>query len=477
MRDQVQQVRQVVIAPEFEEWRSQARLLAADGIAPEDVSIIDDQAQFTQSLFTENHLQNHDNVQTRRITVTAQFLSRAQIVARHRAGDRWQLLYRLLWRLQSDRNLLEVEIDEDVAIFRAYENQVRRDLHKMHAFVRFRKIDESGEEHYVAWYQPAHSVLPLAAPFFAERFAIMRWTIMTPDASASWDPKSGTMHYGPGVPREAAPGSDLLETLWKTYYRSIFNPARINTFAMRSEMPIRYWKNLPEIDALPQMLSGADDRVTQMLKQQPSLTAASFLPAEQSLPMLCEALRRCEGCSLHVHAIQAVSGAGPVNAQMMLVGEQPGDEEDRSGRPFVGPAGRLLDELLRELGVDREQLYVTNAVKHFKFKERGKRRLHESPRMSEITACRPWLLAELESVQPRVVVCLGASAARSLLGANFALMRERGKVMNSPYAAKIVATIHPAAILRATDPERCAEMRSTLLKDLAHSVQLSAISS
>ena len=163
---------------------------------------------------------------------------------------------------------------------------------------------------------------------------------------------------------------------------------------------------------------------------------------------------------------------------MMFVGEQPGDEEDRRGEPFVGPAGRLLNEVMNEVGIGRETVYVTNAVKHFKFTERGKRRIHESPRLHEIFACRPWLLAEIDAVRPKLVVCLGASAAKSLLGASFALMRERGKVIASQYGQRVIATIHPSAILRATDPERSSTLRAMLATDLqlAQSVAADAVS-
>ena len=150
----------------------------------------------------------------------------------------------------------------------------------------------------------------------------------------------------------------------------------------------------------------------------------------------------------------------------MLVGEQPGDEEDLSGQPFVGPAGRLLNELLAEAEVDRSTTYVTNAVKHFKFRMVGNLRYHRSPSHGEINACRPWLLAELDAIQPRLILCLGASAAKSLLGAKFALTRDRGKIVSSPWAPKVIATFHPSAILRATDPNHKAEIRTALLSDL-----------
>ena len=370
---------------------------------------------------------------------------------------------------------MKLDIDDDIAEFRRLEHQVKRDLHKMHAFVRFRKIATEAGEQFVSWYEPAHHVLTLAAPFFAERFAIMHWMILTPEASVLWDPLGKQLSFGPGVPREHAPQSDDFEELWRTYYSSIFNPARTNLHAMRSEMPVRYWKNLPELQTLPKLLSEADDRVELMLARQPKVTAASFIPSDRTLPVLEEAIHACEGCELFRCATQPVFGRGPAKARLMFVGEQPGDEEDRAGEPFIGPAGRLLNTLLAEAGIDRSSAYVTNAVKHFKFTERGKRRLHENPRTSEIFACRPWLLAELEAVQPELVVCLGATASKSLFGSNFGLMRDRGKVLSSPYADRVIATLHPSAILRAMDRGRSAQMRSMLVADLklAHSALLS----
>ena len=151
----------------------------------------------------------------------------------------------------------------------------------------------------------------------------------------------------------------------------------------------------------------------------------------------------------------------------MLVGEQPGDQEDLQGLPFVGPAGRILDKVLAELDIDRSNLYVTNAVKHFKFIQRGKLRLHQNPRLSEISACRPWLLAEIDAVRPRVVLCLGASASKSLLGGTFALMRDHGKILPTPYADQVVATIHPSAVLRARDQQSGEQLYNFLRDDLA----------
>jgi uracil-DNA glycosylase len=183
------------------------------------------------------------------------------------------------------------------------------------------------------------------------------------------------------------------------------------------------------------------------------VAAAAYLPEKLSLSRLREAVQSCRGCDLYENATQAVFGEGAANAKLMLVGEQPGDKEDLAGRPFVGPAGQLLDGALEDAGIERSQTYLTNAVKHFKWQARGKRRIHQKPTWSEQVACRPWLEAELVVVQPRVLVCLGATAAQLLLGRDFRVTRHRGKLLDSPLAEYVTATIHPSAILRQRDEE------------------------
>ena len=183
------------------------------------------------------------------------------------------------------------------------------------------------------------------------------------------------------------------------------------------------------------------------------MAAAAFLPERRSLAQLREAVQGCRGCPLYANATQAVFGEGSADAEVMLVGEQPGDEEDLAGKPFVGPAGRLLDEALDEAGIDRSKTYVTNAVKHFKWQARGKRRIHQKPTWSESVACRPWLESELAAVHPRVVVALGATAAQSLLGKDFRVTRQRGELLDSRLAEHVVATVHPSSILRQRDDE------------------------
>jgi DNA polymerase len=186
------------------------------------------------------------------------------------------------------------------------------------------------------------------------------------------------------------------------------------------------------------------------------VSAEEYVPIGAGIEGLRAAANHCEGCDLYRNATQTVFGAGPADGAVLIVGEQPGDREDRAGEPFVGPAGRLLDRALDEAGIDRAAVYVTNAVKHFKFRrdERGKRRIHQKPSRTEVVACRPWLLAELDVVEPDLVLCLGATAAQSLLGPDFRITRERGKVLDLPMSrARVVSTVHPSAVLRAPDRE------------------------
>jgi DNA polymerase len=195
-------------------------------------------------------------------------------------------------------------------------------------------------------------------------------------------------------------------------------------------------------------------------------SAAPFVPDTSSLRTLAAAAHECRGCDLYKTATQVVFGAGPKTARIMFVGEQPGDQEDREGAPFVGPAGALLDKALVDAGIPRDEVYVTNAVKHFKWEPRGKRRIHKKPRVSEIKACRPWLEAELRVVHPVVLVCLGASAAQSVLGPQFKLMQHRGELLTSTLAEQVVATIHPSAVLRSPDAEGRRAAYEMLVADL-----------
>lgn len=200
-------------------------------------------------------------------------------------------------------------------------------------------------------------------------------------------------------------------------------------------------------------------------------SALDYLPQVRDLDTLREAAKQCHGCDLYLRATQTVFGEGPKRATVLFIGEQPGDREDETGKPFVGPAGRLLDACMGEAGIDREEAYVTNAVKHFKWEPRGKLRLHKKPNAHEVTACRPWLDAEIEAVAPKLIVCLGATAAQSLLGNSFRVTQQRGRLINLTGYPPILATVHPSSILRARDEESRSRERDLFVADLKNAAQ------
>jgi uracil-DNA glycosylase len=222
-------------------------------------------------------------------------------------------------------------------------------------------------------------------------------------------------------------------------------------------MPAKRARSTPPPETTP----GRDER-----------SARRFLPASRSLPALRAAAETCQGCDLYLRATRVVFGAGPRDAKVMLVGEQPGDREDMEGKPFIGPAGAILDRALDEAGLTPGDAYVTNAVKHFRWEPRGKRRVHKKPRVSEMKACRPWLEAEIEAVGPAVIVCLGATAAQALLGAAFRLTAHRGEVIESAWAPALIATIHPSSILRAPDADARREAYDGFVTDLKKAAAL-----
>lgn len=196
-------------------------------------------------------------------------------------------------------------------------------------------------------------------------------------------------------------------------------------------------------------------------------SAADFLPKKLELSQLRAAAEKCHGCDLYCHATQVVFGEGPATASVMFVGEQPGDQEDKAGKPFVGPSGKMLDEGLQKVGIDRSEVYVTNAVKHFKFEPRGKRRIHSKPNSREIAACKPWLEAEIAAVRPKLIVCLGATAAQALMGASFRITKEHGKVIEGTrWAPAVIATNHPSALLRIPNADARHEAQARFIEDL-----------
>ncbi len=484
----------IPVQRDFEDWRSKARKLLAARVAPHDI-VWDDTASdepLLNSITEASEAWEEAIATTRlieRVSVPAEFMTLARTVACHRDPSRWSLLYRVAFRLShgQEKNLLSISVDDDVHALTMFDRAVSRDRHKMHAFVRFRKVVGSdGVEQFIAWHRPDHYIVKLAAPFFARRFPTMHWAILTPHDSVMWDPTLRALSFGPGATREQAPDEDALEDLWKTYYANIFNPARIKLRAMKKEMPVRHWATLPETQLIPEMLADAPRRVKEMIAMarrnaiggteracgelpMTPFDARPFVPASRELPVLREAARSCRGCELHCHATQVVFGEGSPAAQIMMIGEQPGDNEDLEGRPFVGPAGQVLNEALTQVGIDRSRVYVTNAVKHFKFEPRGKRRIHAKPSAREMSACKPWLEAEIQSVRPKLIVCLGATAAQTLMGPAFRINKNRGQpIVDQPWAPWMIATLHPSAILRIPDPV----MRDNAKRDFTSDLRL-----
>lgn len=358
---------------------------------------------------------------------------------------------------------MQLSADPHVAQLHDYARAVSRDVHKMKAFVRFRAIEvEGGDPRYIAWFEPDHYIVEYAAAFFQRRFANMYWSILTPYCCAHWE-GSGEVWFSEGAEKAAAPTEDNVEDTWRCYYRSIFNPARVKIQAMMSEMPQKYWKNLPEALLIPELIREAGKRVDIMARdaktsEQPRCGPRPAAPAQilneaiqrsepGSIQQLALAAQKCRRCPLWQPATQTVFGEGPVSAKIMLIGEQPGDNEDLAGKPFVGPAGELLNRALAAVGLRRDELYVTNTVKHFKFRAKGKRRLHERPHEEEISACAPWLAAEIEQVQPSVIICLGVTAAQAQLGEGVRITRDRGKLFERD-GRQYLVTVHPAYLLR-----------------------------
>jgi DNA polymerase len=284
---------------------------------------------------------------------------------------------------------------------------------------------------------------------------------------------------GGGGSRADVPAEDAGEALWRRYYASVFNPARLNPKAMRAEMPQRFWKHLPEARELPRLMREAGERVHGMVERAPQpsrsrIPAPVFAaPSTEGLEGLAAAIRSCRACPLWQPATQAVPGEGAPDSRIVVIGEQPGDEEDLTGRPFAGPAGRLFDRALAQVGIERADCYVTNAVKHFKFEQRGKRRIHSRANAVEQRACRPWLERELALLRPRVIVCLGATAATALMGRDFGLMRERGVWHEGPGGIPLLSTVHPSWVLR-QPPEAGPGPYDGFVADLARVAQQAA---
>jgi len=475
----------------FDEWRTAARTLQAHHVAPEQVQWIghkDDGDLFggaplsaagqPSAMATEPEAAAPVDPAEAPLRISRKLMELLQTAACFRAPNRWAFLYLVLWRWQQGDHAVISAADEDGARLHAMAKAVRREEHDMHAYIRFReRREDAGAPRFVAWFEPSHDVLPQVARHFANRMGRVTWMIATPDASVMWD--GATLHSTGPLMRGPEDIDDAGEALWLTYYRSIFNPARLNAELMHGHIPSRFWKNLPEGSIVPDMVSQAAVGARKVGQTRSvgerggaviPIAAAKAQPQRQA-PSTLDACRRCE---LWQHATQAVPGAGPTGARLMLVGEQPGDQEDLAGQPFVGPAGQLLDRALAEAGVARSAVYVTNAVKHFKWEPRGKRRMHKTPAQREVEACSYWLESELAQVDPRVVVALGSTALKAVTGNPHAALKDVLGGQIAQGGRTIVAIYHPSYVLRVPGEDNKQAAFAAMVDGLRRALALAA---
>ena len=474
---------------DFEQWRSAVRPLLALRLPCKDLGWrVGHDPQNLFSDITEPPEARNSGARLYPIRITKQQMEMCKRVLCHIDPARHYHLYATLLRLQTDPHALDDPGFTNGRWMREADQSVRRDRHKMHAFVRFKKVGEREtevglREHFVAWFEPDHRIVGLTAAFFMRRFTGMDWSILTPHGCSHWDGE--TLSISAGVDKSHAPDADITEAAWTTYYSSIFNPSRVKIGAMMSEMPKKYWKNLPEAAVIPKLIQQAEQQKSGFMtapetmphkltdKVQPDVYAMRTVPSViKTWEDAKDAADRCTNCDLHACATQTVFGEGPMSAELMLVGEQPGDQEDLAGKPFVGPAGALLDQALDAAGLDRGELYVTNAVKHFKFETRGKFRQHRNPAADEIDRCQSWLELERKFVQPRVILALGKTALRSLTGHTGTLKSVRGESFTGANGEIILATVHPSYLLRLPDETARAAEYAKFVADLAQAQTL-----
>jgi uracil-DNA glycosylase len=358
-----------------------------------------------------------------------------------REPERFGLLYTLVWRAHRGGLSLDDPNDADIRIARRWALAVRADAHRMRTHIRFYPSPSDRQPHFLGWYEPDHFVVEANARLLARRDPAHGFTIVTPEGTAHHD--QAGLRFGQGL---KDPGDDdTLLAWWEAHRETILASAGTGG-------------GLPEAEELDE-----DPRPLDRPPLGPIVLTASQTSATRDL---VRDARGCERCALYAPATQTVFGEGPRNARVMFIGEQPGDQEDVIGRTFVGPAGQLLDQALEEANIDRRLIYITNAVKHFKFTLRGRRRIHQSPSPQEIDICRFWLDAERTAVNPTLTVLLGGSAGRAVLGRPVSVMRERGHPFTLPDGGSGFLTVHPSYLLRQPDASSRAREYAMFVRDL-----------
>jgi len=363
----------------------------------------------------------------------------AGLVVQAREAARFDLLYRLIWRAQAGALALDDRTDAELARARGLALAVRAEGHRLRAQLRYLAI----EGRYVGWFEPIHHVLEGAAPLLARRFPDVAVSVLTPGASAHWD--ASGLRFGPAAETAAVPNDAGLEAYWRGYGAEMLAASRPET-------------SIPEAEPLVE-----DPWPPDRAPLGPVVMAAA---GDSGVAQAAREAAECRRCPLYGPATQTVFGEGPAGARMVFVGEQPGDQEDVVGRPFVGPAGQMLDRALVEAGIDRRSVYVTNAVKHFKFTPRGKRRIHQTPDAEEVRACAFWLDVERVRLRPELIVLLGGTAARAVLGRAVTIGRERGRPIRLSETETAFVTVHPSFLLRVPDEEAKRREYRAFVEDL-----------
>jgi probable DNA metabolism protein len=429
-----QAMRGVVLANEtdWEGWRKATRTLVLSGVAPEEVR-----------WSVRSHDEEGDPLQeeTGSFGVSRALINLASLAIQARDPERFDLLYRLVWRTNAGEKADSAGMRRAQGLAFA----VRAEAHRMRTLLRYLPVQGG----YLGWYEPTHFVLEANAQLIARRFSDLTFSIVTPDGVAHWD--GAELRFSAGVEREAVPDDDALLSWWQEHRANLLRHARIGTAVPEAE----------QLDEVPR----PPDR--------PPLGPV-VLPLHPD-PPLQDAMQQasdCRRCHLHEAASQTVFGEGPAHARLLFVGEQPGDQEDVIGRPFVGPAGQIMDRAMEEAGIDRRTVYITNAVKHFKFEPRGKRRIHKTPEAPEIQACRFWLDVELVRLRPKLVVAMGGTAARAVLGRAVTITRERGRPIEMSDGQTAFVTVHPSYLLRVPDEDAKVREYRAFVADLRKVVEL-----
>jgi DNA polymerase len=433
-------MRRVVLANEtdWDGWRKATRSMVLANVPPDEVR-----------WSVRSHDEEGDPLREEQgsFGVSKALVSLASLAIQAREPGRFGLLYRLVWRANAGERVLEKATDADAGHARGLAFAVRAEAHRMRTQIRYLPIEDNGGTRFLGWYEPAHYVVEANAQLIARRFPDHAFSILTPDGGTHWDGRE--LRFSAGVARSAVHDDAALRSWWHAHHAGLLRRARIGTSVPPAE----------ELDEAPR----PPDR--------PALGAV-VLPLAPDAP-LQDAMHEasdCRRCPLWEPATQTVFGEGPAHARVVFVGEQPGDQEDVIGRPFVGPAGQIMDRAMEEAGLDRRTVYITNAVKHFKFEPRG--RIHKTPEAPEIRACRFWLDVELVRLQPKLVVAMGGTAARAVLGRAVTITRERGRPIELGNGQTAFVTVHPSFLLRLPDEDAKAREYRAFVADLRKVLEL-----